>query len=152
MKKVLSLLLCVLMIFSCMSIAVFAEDAEPQPSVYYKIKFVDWDWDGSDETVISCETVKAGSVVPAPANPTRKSDDKKVEYIFKGWSADGGQTVYHAGTIPVATEDVTYTAVYAENKKSDNLTFWGLVKSIFERINKIFEYFAEIFGRDNPYL
>lgn len=148
MKKALSLLLAVLMIFSCMSVAVFAEDTEPQPSVYYTIKFVDWDGTQLGETLIVCK----GDVVPAPANPTRTSDNKKVEYIFKGWSADGGQTIYHAGTIPVATEDVTYTAVYAENNKSDNLTFWELVRSIFERINKIFEYFAEIFGRDNPYL
>lgn len=151
MKKALSLLLSVLMIFSCMTVAVFAEDTPAQPT-YYTIRFVDWDWDGSDTTVIQSTPVAAGEVVTAPANPTRTSDDKNVEYVFKGWSADGGNTIYHAGTIPLATEDVTYTAIYAESKKSDNLTFWQLVRSIFERINKIFEYFAEIFGRDNPYL
>lgn len=150
MKKALSLLLSVLMIFSCMTVAVFAED-EATP-VYYTIRFVDWDWDGSDETTLARETVKAGDIVTAPANPTRESEDKKIEYVFKGWSADGGKTIYHAGTIPIATEDVTYTAVYAENKKSDNLTFWQLVQSIFARINQIFEYFAEIFGRNNSYL
>ncbi len=151
MKKALSLLLSVLMIFSCMTVAVFAEDAAPDAPVYYTIRFVDWDWDGSDETVLSSAPYSPGEVVTAPANPTRKSDDKKIEYIFKGWSADGGKTIYHAGTIPIATEDVTYMAVYAENKKSDTLTFWQLVQSIFARINKIFEYFNEIFGRDNPY-
>lgn len=148
MKKALSLLLSVLVIFSCMSVAVFAEDETPAPSVYYTIKFVDWDGKKIGEDVIA----RKGDVVPAPANPTRTSDNKKVEYIFKGWSSDGGKTIYHAGTIPVATEDVTYTAIYAENNKSDNLTFWELVRSIFARINQIFEYFAKIFGRDNPYL
>ena len=144
MKKALSLLLSVLMIFSCMTVAVFAEDATP---AYYTVKFVDW-----DGTLLTSTPYSPGEVVTAPANPTRTSDDKKVEYVFKGWSADGGNTIYHAGTIPIATEDVTYTAVYAENKKSDNLTFWQLVQSVFARINQIFEYFAEIFGRNNPYL
>ena len=146
MKKALSLLLSVLMIFSCMTVAVFAEDEMPAPS-YYTIKFVDW-----DGTVLQSGPYSPGEVVTAPANPARASEDKKVEYVFKGWSADGGNTVYHAGTIPIATEDVTYTAVYAESKKSNNLTFWQLVQSIFARINKIFEYFNEIFGRNNPYL
>ena len=54
MKKALSLLLSVLMIFSCMTVAVFAED-EATP-VYYTIRFVDWDWDGSDETTLARET------------------------------------------------------------------------------------------------
>ncbi|MGN1444065.1 MAG: InlB B-repeat-containing protein [Acutalibacteraceae bacterium] len=147
MKKALSLLLSVLMIFSCMTVAVFAENETPDPAVYYTIKFVDW-----DGTVLQSEPVAAGEVVAAPANPTRASEDKNVEYVFKGWSADGGNTIYHAGTIPIATGDATYTAIYAENKKSDNLTFWQLVQSIFARINKIFEYFYEIFGRNNPYL
>lgn len=147
MKKALSLLLSVLMIFSCMSVAVFAEDEVPAPAANYTVKFVDW-----NGTVLQSSTVAHGAIVAAPANPTRTSDNKKVEYIFKGWSADGGNTLYHAGTIPVATEDVTYTAIYAENNKSDTLTFWELVRSIFARINQIFEYFAEIFGRDNPYL
>lgn len=146
MKKALSLLLSVLMIFSCMTVAVFAEDKTPAPS-YYTIQFVDW-----DGTVLQSGPYSHGEVVTAPANPTKASEDKNVEYVFKGWSADGGNTIYHAGTIPIATGDVTYTAVYAENKKSSNLTFWQLVQSIFARINKIFEYFNEIFGRNNPYL
>ncbi|MGN1194636.1 MAG: hypothetical protein ACI4SB_04065 [Acutalibacteraceae bacterium] len=148
MKKALSLLLSVLMIFSCMSVAVFAEDAAPEPSVYYTIKFVDWDGTQIGEDVIVCK----GDIVPAPANPTRTSDNNKIEYIFKGWSADGGNTIYHAGTLPIATADVTYTAIYAENNKSDIITFWNLVQSIFARINQIFEYFYAIFAKDNPYL
>ena len=147
MKKALSLLLSVLMIFSCMTVAVFAENDAADLPVTYTIQFVDW-----DGTLLQKEPVVAGKVVTAPANPTRVSDDKNIEYVFDGWTSDGGKTVFHAGTIPVATEDVTYTAVYTEKKKSDNLTFWGLVKSIFERINKIFEYFYEIFSKNNPYL
>ena len=147
MKKALSLLLSVLMIFSCMSVAVFAEDGTLVPPTSYTILFVDW-----DGTVLESKVVKAGDIVTAPANPTRTSDNKKIEYIFKGWSSDDGKTIYHAGTIPIATEDVTYTAIYAENNKSDIITFWELVRSIFARINQIFEYFNEIFGRNNPYL
>ena len=81
--------------------------------------------------------------------PARAEDkENKIEYIFKGWSADGGATTYSGNTLPLATADVTYTAVYAENKKGDNLTFWQLVASIFARINKIFEYFNKLFDFD----
>ena len=69
----------------------------------------------------------------------------KITFVDYDGTSDGGATTYSGNTLPLATADVTYTAVYAENKKGDNLTFWQLVASIFARINKIFEYFNKIF-------
>ncbi len=140
MKKIIAVLLSVIVLFSAISVVSFAED-ETEVTPIYKITFVDY-----DGTALGSRQVPQGGIISAPENPTRAEDkENKIEYIFKGWSADGGATTYSGNTLPLATEDVTYTAVYAENKKSDNLTFWQLVASFFARLNKIFEYFNKIF-------
>lgn len=136
MKKALSLLLTVLMLFTIGAVTL-ASAAEGD---VYTIKFVNYD--GTE--IASC-TVTEGSIVKAPQNPTRESTET-TEYIFKGWSADGGKTCYHESTIPLAYGDVTYTAVYGEQEIDNSMTFWQFIKSIFDRINAIFEYFDRIFS------
>lgn len=139
MKKTLAVILAVLMLFTTVSFLAFAEDGEEKS--YYNIEFVDY-----DGTSIKKMQAEKGSIVPGPANPTREATDD-YEYTFKGWSADGGKTLYFQNTIPIATADVTYTAVYSETEKQDLLTFWGFIASIFRRINMIYEYFYKIFSR-----
>lgn len=143
MKKIIAVLLSVLLLFSAFSVVSFAEGEDEEKPIY-KITFVDY-----DGTPLGSRQVPQGGIISAPENPARAEDkENKIEYIFKGWSADGGATTYSGNTLPLATADVTYTAVYAENKKGDNLTFWQLVASIFARINKIFEYFNKLFDFD----
>ena len=139
MKKIIAVLLSVLMLFSVTSIACFAEEEEPM--TYHTITFVD-----HDGTVLGTRKIVDGGVVDAPANPSRENT-KEVEYTFKGWSSDEGKTVYAPKTLPIATADVTYTAIYAEEKIGDTFTFWNFVESVFARINMIFQYFYEIFDR-----
>lgn len=144
MKKIIAVLLSVLVLFSAFGVCAFAGDDEAEEPVYYTITFVDYD--GSH---LASRQVISGKTVNAPYNPERESTDD-TDYIFRGWTADGGNTIYQAATLPIATDDVTYTAVYAEETHKDNLTFWQLVASIFERINMIFEYFFKIFERPAP--
>ena len=142
MKKTIAILLSVLMILPTLGVlTVFADDAGDEPAETYTIVFEDY-----DGKVLKTAVLARGSEVRAPENPTREATET-VEYIFKGWSADGGETIYHASTIPLATADVTYVAVYSEQKIPEYLTFWEFVASIFARINAVFEYFYRIFTR-----
>ncbi len=145
MKKVVSVLLAVLMIFSVFSATVaFAEGEESQTT--YTVNFVDYNND-----YISSAVYQAGEKVVVPPNPTRASDEK-ADYIFKGWAVkdSGSDTLYHSNTIPNATADVTYIAVYGEQLKEDIPNLMQFFRSIFARINAIFEYFARIFSREWP--
>ncbi|MGN1419251.1 MAG: InlB B-repeat-containing protein [Acutalibacteraceae bacterium] len=139
MKKALSLFLAVLMLFSISAVTFASAEGEEK---FYSITFVDY-----DGTELAALTVAESGIVKAPENPTRASTET-VNYVFKGWSSDGGQTIYHASTIPLATSDVTYTAIYGEQKVEKTTTFWNFIQSIFARINAVFEYFARIFGRE----
>lgn len=157
MKKVIAMLLSVLMIFSAFSVTIAcAGDADADAAEKnYVINFVDY----NGETLKSAE-VAENSIVKAAPNPTRDSDydangKELTRYVFKGWAVlneDGSfdaNTVYHENTIPVATADVTYIAVYSAKDVSSNQTLLQFIKSIFDRINLIFEYFFKIFGGDN---
>lgn len=143
MKKIIAVLLSVLMLFSTVSAVCFAADETEEPMTYYTITFVD-----HDGTVLGTRKIVEGGIIDAPENPVR-ANTKEVEYTFKGWSADGGKNTYAPKTLPRATGDITYTAIYAEERlDADNgLTFWKLIQSIFARINMIFEYFFNIFEK-----
>lgn len=67
----------------------------PVYTAKYTIKFVDW-----DGTVLKQETLRAGSAVTPPANPTRSG------YTFSGWNPS---------VSPTATGNVTYTATYTQD-------------------------------------
>lgn len=146
MKKVLSVFLAMLMIFTCFSTVVaFAED-----EITYTITFID-----DDGYVLGTVVAGKDEHYTAVEYPV-KEDTEKTRYIFKGWmeySEDGSATdltLYHQNTMPVATKDVTYIAVYSEKQitADDEITFFGLIRNIFARINAIFEYFYRIFSRD----
>lgn len=143
MKKVISVLLAVLMIFSVFGATVaFAEDELKET---YTIIFVDFD--GTE--LAKFENVTKGDKVIAPAYPVRENTPD-MKYVFKGWKKGDDETVlYHQNTIPEASgseEVITYTAVYSEQPVEETLTFFGLIAYIFSQFNRIFETIASWFG------
>jgi uncharacterized repeat protein (TIGR02543 family) len=69
-------------------------------------------WKNADGTVIDTTTVAYGDT-PTHADVT-KENTAQYTYTFKGWTSDNGTTVYTAEALPVATEDVTYTAQFTK--------------------------------------
>lgn len=144
MKKALSVFLAVLMIFTAFgAVMAYAEDGDAE---IYTIIFND-----EDGTLIATREVPYYDVVKAPKNPTKadtvNEDGKTVTYTFEGWNDGESDVIYHASTIPVATADKTYTAVYSAQVEGDNLTLMAFFRSVFARINIIFEYFYRLFAR-----
>lgn len=143
MKKVLSVLLSMLMIFSMAGVVAFAEDAAESDAT---VNVIFYDEDG--ETVLYDLMVAPGTALgPQIENPS-KAETETTRYIFKGWKGEDGE-VYYDSTLPKPTADdtkVTYTAVYSKEDLTQRQTFWNLIESIFERFNLLFQYFAEIFG------
>ena len=73
-------------------------------------------------SVISSADVEEGAAVTAPEAPTAPVDaDEAYNYTFVGWS-DGSNT-YASNEIPVATDNVEYTAVFNSVKKTYTITF-----------------------------
>lgn len=141
MKKALSVLLSVLVVLSMFSVMAFAEGTEPPITV----KFVDDD----GTTVIKEIKVEAGAILTkyAPENPVKPDVEGETEYTFKGWVAEDG-AIYYANTLPTpdgSDLEVVFTASYSERDVSGYQSLWNFIESIFERINKLFEYFATIF-------
>ena len=139
MKKVLSVLLSILMIFSMVGVMAFAEGEATVHVVFY---------DEDETTVLHELWVKPDEMLgPKIENPV-KADTETTSYIFKGWRGEDGE-VYYQGSLPTPTADdteVVYIAEYSTEDLTQRQTFWNLIESIFERLNKIFEYFAEVFG------
>ena len=95
-KKIISLVLCVLMVMSFGPIqAAYAELGEgAEPATTYTVKFVNW-----DDSVIETQEVEDGEAAVAPENiPTREG------FEFTGWDKD----------FLNVTEDITVTAQYKE--------------------------------------
>ncbi len=158
MKKALSIILSVLVIFSMFSMAVSAADS---------------DVPGEKEGIVTVKFVVDGvlykeiKVMPgvtfnhylieggvAELGTPTKASTETTRYIFKCWKNEADGTEGQAGNIPavpVAKEgeaqitEVTYTAVFVEEDIVENQTFWAFIQTIFERINMIFEYFAKVF-------
>ncbi len=142
MKKALSIVLSLLVIFSVFScVAVAASDAT------VTVQFV------SDGKILKTDTLHAGDAIIAPANPSKAATEEK-EFTFVGWTEDenGEGKVYQAsnlGLVPADLADgtvITYYAKFAEDEVVVRQTFWNFIESLFERINLLFEYFAAVFG------
>ena len=144
MKKVLSVFLAALMIFSVLGV-VFASAEEGD---VYTIIFYD-----EDGTLIATRDVQYYGVVKAPENPSKaneiNADGKTVVYTFEGWTDRESGIVYHASTIPVATKNTAYYAKYSASTEEEGQTLMAFIRSIFARINIIFEYFYRLFNRAN---
>lgn len=138
MKKALSVILSVLVIFSMLGMAVSAAED------LVKIEFV------IDGVVVETFEVAPGvdyrDLMDEELKvPTKEPADGK-EYIFKHWLNEASGNTTSTSGLPVAgTEDIVYVAVFAEQEIKENQSFWAFIQSIFERINMIFEYFAKVF-------
>lgn len=137
MKKALSLVLAMLVLFSMTAFMASAEDL-------VTVKFI------NDGVVVHEVHIEAGASIAeyAPENPS-KTATETTEYTFKGWRCDLDGELYYENTLPVVPEEataITFTAEYSESDVEVRQTFWNLVESIFHRINLIFQYFATIFG------
>lgn len=88
------------------------------PVTQYTITFNDY-----DATLISQVTVDEGAVVVAPEDPTRAdSADGNTSYTFLGWQTPGDTNIYPGNSIPNATANAVYTAVYEETTNYADLT------------------------------
>lgn len=158
MKKTLALVLTLLVAFSMFTVAASAlTDTNPDDN----IRFV---YQSETET----EIIKGIYVAPvaenvvayvelkyvpeAPTSFVREDAEtgKNYEYTFKGWKSSADpDNLYYNSRIPVPTEGqklVVYEAQYVVEEAEVTQNFWQFVKSIFERINILFEYFATIFN------
>lgn len=142
MKKALSVVLAMLMVFSMVGVMAFAEGE----TRYITYTFLDEDGSLIKEFQMA-EDSNVIITTLVPDEPV-KPDTEDTRYIFKHWEAEDG-TIYYKSTIKNPTADtpdtVTFKAVYSEEDISSRQSFWNLIESIFERINLIFEYFAAIF-------
>lgn len=142
MKKTLALVLSLLVAFSMFSVVAAA-------ATEVTVKFV------VDGEVVETLKVAPGTAIIPDLVPevvreyTAEKDGKTFKYTFKGWKSSENQNIYYDKGIPTPTGDaeiIVYEAQYAEEDYSERQSFWNLVESIFERLNKIFEYFATIFN------
>ena len=71
-------------------------------------------WKNGDTTLETDRFV--GTITPEYNGETPEKDsDEDYAYVFKGWTSDGGETVYTANdTFPAVSENVTYTAEFDE--------------------------------------
>ena len=140
MKKTLALILAMLVAFSMFSVAAFAEDD------LVTVTFEDY-----DGRVIEVHKVSVGEALTpyVPENPVRENTDT-AKYTFRGWQIKGSddETIYLSNALNPADEDITYKAVYLEEKVATGQNLLQFFRSIFERINLIFQYFATIFNFD----
>ena len=145
MKKTLALVLAVLVALSMFSVATFAADDTAEDKL---VKITFYNDDGA--TVITVIEVKPGTVFTTkiPENPKAPvAPEEGYKYTFKGWRGSDG-TLYHIGNMNPASEDMSYTAEFSAEKVKKTQSLFKFFETIFERINKIFEYFAEIFRTD----
>lgn len=168
MKKVLSVLLAALMLVSCFGMMAFAEGgAEIKDPVYVTVKYLALNENGdAQEYTTGPKVVEKGAAVPAAVMeewlldmPREFSDDYEVTedgytrtetktYTFKGFVKEGDESgqLYYFGSTDTIDSNTVFVAQYKIEDTIDYVTFWELVQSIFARINRIFEYFSEIFG------
>lgn len=156
MKKTLAVVLSLLVAFSMLTVMASAADlTEEDLAKVVTVKFVYQT--ETDEEVIETIYVAPGTgitpeLVPDIVNEFKtEKDGKTFKYTFKGWKSSVDGSVYYDAGIPTPTEDqagatIVYSAEYAKEDYSERQSLWNLIESIFERINKIFEYFATIFN------
>ncbi len=143
MKKALSVLLSLLVIFSMFGMVAAAEGEQTDlVSITFKV-------DG--EVYYYIEALPGANIIERLQTgenkletPVKDLGDGNV-YTFKYWENEANGDIRYTGNIPPATEDTVYNAVFHVEEKVENQSFWAFVQTIFERINLIFEYFAKVF-------
>ena len=174
MKKVLSVFVAAIMLFTCFGVMAYAEDGgeikDPATAKFtYLVPTYDANGNanGAEKTTITV-LFENNSVFTSDLMNTWLRDMPKqvvyqydvdeygssrketVTYTFDYFTIEGhdeGERYKFEGTgEKVMTDGVVFVANYTKKDTGDTVTFWELVQSIFARINLIFEYFAEIFG------
>ncbi len=155
MKKALSVILSVLVIFSMFGMVAAAA---PEGYVNTGLVTIEFQVDGVVYKTIKTEPelnfvnrVVAGG--DAELGIPEKASTETTRYIFECWRNKANDHETQTGNIPAVQKDnegyypqkVVYEAVFAEEDIIENQTFWAFVQSIFARINMIFEYFAKVF-------
>ncbi len=164
MKKVLSVILAVILMFSAVSVMAFAEDSTETEAPLVTVKFY-WDADdienGEPKNVVKIDAsenlVEYFKYYGYPETPAKESTET-TKYTFKyweeykvkegKWEPTGNQG--YSGTLKLPAgvangDEVVFVAVFHEEEIKENVSFWALIASIFARFNQIFEYFAKIF-------
>ncbi len=143
MKKALSVLLSLLVIFSMFGMVAAAEGEQTElVSITFYV-------DGHEYYYI--EALPGANIIERLqtgenklVTPVKDLGDGNV-YTFKYWVNRANGDIRYTGNIPPATEDTVYDAEFHVEEKVENQSFWAFVQSIFERINLLFEYFAKVF-------
>ena len=149
MKKLISVFLAALMLFSVFSVAASA-DVELPPNAY-TIIFALEDTNGEPiqpylQTVILYEGMELAAAGKLNEPDSYVGEDG-LTYYFTGWKNIKTDVVRTSDALPKVTGDATYVAVFTPQDNSQNQTFLQFVASIFSRLNQIFEYFWKIFFR-----
>lgn len=119
MKKFLASVLSVLMLVSCMSFVVNAQDAE-QVTITFNAYNGDLDISASKITAnrqVTTADVAVGAAIPFPADPTY------VRHTFKGWSLTENGEVVDTATQVAAAGGATYYAVWEQTTISEDPIF-----------------------------
>lgn len=150
MKKLISVLLAALMIFSVFSFSASA-DFELPPDAY-TITFALADNNGDPIQPYLRTVVMYEGVELAPAAKLCEPDSyvgaDGLTYYFVGWKDIDTGVVRTSDYLPKISRDATYTAVFEpEPDDGGGQTLLQFFRSIFERLNIIFEYFWSIFFR-----
>ncbi len=146
MKKALSVILSMLVIFSMFGMVAAAEGEQTEQTQLVSVTFY---VDGEEYYYIEClpganivERLQTGE--NKLVTPVKDLGDGNV-YTFKYWVNRANGDIRYTGNIPPVTENTVYDAEFNVEEKTENQSFWAFVKTIFERINLLFEYFAKVF-------
>lgn len=171
MKKVLSVFLAALMLFSCFGVMAYAEESQTV-TITFKYKIPNATATGVEDCVVTEEVpyestkgavITAGLMdhilndlnkMPKEFSYTYDADDfptrkETKTYKFMNFVSESDPTYkldFRGSGTDVFTEDVTFVAEYEIEDTGEYTTFWEFIQSIFARINIIFEYFSQIFG------
>ena len=133
------------MLCSCICLFAFADATGPYTYSFYDEILTE---DGTTTVLIEAVSAAANQVPDGPAYPTRPHVDGGAEWEFAGWKCEQDGKTYWNGTLPPATQDLTFVASYKkmhDNTDEGDITLLTFISSIFARLNKIFKTLSQYF-------
>ena len=91
----------------------------------FTIKFVNWNWDGTDEQALKIQSVTKTNPLTAPTPPAAPEKDAlaDVAFEFAGWRAADNTVYAPNATLPGASENAIYTATFTEKPITYTITW-----------------------------